>query len=272
MGLNHSERQTSSMLLSEIYNESRARNPRYSLRAFARKINIPVSSLSEILANKREITPKMAEKISTALKMSKSKQDSFLKSVHKNHIRKLANLEAKKLDSYASGLKELNPHLLEEDNYKLIAEWIHFAILSLIETKDFKFKPAWIAKRFGVSTSTVRDALLRLLRLGLVEEAEGTLILKQEGCAATTKKSCEALQHFYKENMSQAIHAMETIPVELREFSSITLAIDPDKMEFAKALILRFRRFAAKLLESDKGTEVYNMNIQLFPITKLRNV
>lgn len=52
--------------------EDKARNPRRSMRAFARKLEISPSTLSEILSGKRSITSKMARRIAEKLELDES--------------------------------------------------------------------------------------------------------------------------------------------------------------------------------------------------------
>jgi hypothetical protein len=48
----------------------------------------------------------------------------------------------------------------------------------------------------------------------------------------------------------------------------MTMAIDPRKLPLAKTLIREFRFRLAELLETGNRTEVYNLNVQLVPVTK----
>ena len=56
--------------------------------------------------------------------------------------------------------------------------------------------------------------------------------------------------------------------MELRDFTSMTMAIDPEKLTEAKKKIREFRRGLSEFLEAGKKEEVYRLNIQLVPVTK----
>ncbi|MGZ3740999.1 MAG: DUF4423 domain-containing protein, partial [Bdellovibrionota bacterium] len=62
--------------------------------------------------------------------------------------------------------------------------------------------------------------------------------------------------------------AIEAVPTEERDITSMTMAIDPRRLPLAKTLIRKFRFRLADLLETGDRTEVYNLNVQLVPVTK----
>src|SRR5205809_112872 len=116
------------LILLEEFVAIQARNPQYSMRAYAKKIGAPQSAISEILSGKRSITKKYAEKILRGL--DKNPQEIF----------EIFQNEKTNTVSYKS---------VDMDIYKLIADWYYYAILSLVETEDFESSDEWIAQRLG---------------------------------------------------------------------------------------------------------------------------
>ena len=57
------------------------------------------------------------------------------------------------------------------------------------------------------------------------------------------------------------------MPVQERDISSMTLAIDRKKLQKAKELINKFKDDMEELIESNNPDDVYNLSIQLFPLT-----
>lgn len=79
-----------------------------------------------------------------------------------------------------------------------------------------------------------------------------------------------ALRRSHRQTLEQAIESLEEVRIELRDITSITMAIDPARIGEAKTAIRRFRRDMAALLEDGRRTEVYNLNVQLVPVTRWR--
>ncbi|MGZ3744054.1 MAG: hypothetical protein ACXWRE_12165 [Pseudobdellovibrionaceae bacterium] len=88
------ELKTAADYLISIFNERKEKNPRYSLRAFARSLGVSSGQLSEILSEKRPLSHKLARRISVALALPLpesqkliylvSQQTQFLEAVGSN--------------------------------------------------------------------------------------------------------------------------------------------------------------------------------------------
>jgi uncharacterized protein (TIGR02147 family) len=55
---------------------------------------------------------------------------------------------------------------------------------------------------------------------------------------------------------------------EERFLSTSTLSLHPRKLEELRGMIREFRDRLIAFTDTEKGTEVFNFNIQLFPISK----
>ncbi len=222
-------------LLGE-FKRRKGANPSYSLRSFSRATKIQPGRLSELLAGKRRLTPKMAKRIAVELGSIPMAQGQWT--------------------------------ALEEETFSAISDWQHFAILSLLETKDFRENERWIARRLGISVLEARDSLERLIRLGIVERRENKLLPARGGFTTSQYISSAALRRSHRQSLEQAIEALEGVRVEDRDISSVTMAIDTRKLPQAKRIIRDFRRSLMRLLEAGESDEVYNLNIQLIPVSK----
>ncbi len=137
--------------------EIQQKNPAYSLRAFASKLQLSPSALSEILNGKRRVSEQLAQKTLNLLGTDPRDQSKILQLFKQRHSEILE-------DSHESNYLEL-----KSDQFQIISKWHHFAILSLAETKGFKASPLWIAKRLGIKVVEAENALERLERLGFIE-------------------------------------------------------------------------------------------------------
>lgn len=226
------------------------KNPKYSLRAFARELGISHAFLSMVLSGKRSLPSKAATKIAENLKLLPGEKKFFLE-----------NLDFTKNTPTVHGTIDL-------DKFFLISNWYHYAILSLLEVKKAKFKAGWIAKRLNISVEDAQDAMDRLVRLGLIKQQGQRW--KQTGLPLRfeNKISTYATRKYHKQVLTKAIHSLETDPMSTRDFSGNTLAIDPKVLPFAIEKIRKFRRQLAKQLEAmAPSTRVYNLMIQLFPVS-----
>jgi uncharacterized protein (TIGR02147 family) len=77
-----------------------------------------------------------------------------------------------------------------------------------------------------------------------------------------------ALRQLQLELLDKARRAIETVPIEERDCTSITMAVEPARLPEAKKMIQRFRRRMAAYLNTGQGSEVYHLTVQLTPATR----
>lgn len=245
------------MWLSEQLEVRRKKNPAYSLRAFARSLNLPAASLSQIMLGKRPLTLKTAMRIADRFDLSPNERQAFLSSVVWQGASNDSPQDAK---SYTE---------LEAETFAIISDWYHYAILSLGEIKPNFCDAKWIAKQLGITQVQARGALDRLFKLGFIKKV-GPRGYTQ--CAPPLDIQCAsklmALRKYHRQNLSLAEKALDDEPIPLRDFNSMTMAIDPDKIPLAKEAIRKFRDTIATILETGDKRRVYTLAIQLFPISK----
>ncbi len=245
------EQKLKEILMTEFMN-SKTRNSSYSMRAFSRKVGIPQSAISEILSGKRSITSKMALKIMNGLSVT-SEQISEV------------------FGNGSAGETEYKS--LEMTTFDVISDWHHFAIISLIETKNFQSHPEWISKRLGISLKTAKDSLNKLQTLDLIkiDPKSKKISLTNEQVAAISPVATAALKKANRQNLDLGLDKLESTKFEERDFTAITMCFDPNRMEEAKKLIKDFRRKFCKAMESGNRKEVYKLCVQLFPLSKIED-
>lgn len=238
--------------LSREYTSARGKNPSYSLRAFSKKIGIQPSALSEILNGKRVVSSKMGKRILDGLGTNP--------------------IESKKI---ITGFQDNNTETanLNLEHFKVISDWYYFAILSLAEIEDFSIEPEWIAKRLNIQRREAKKAVETLLNLGMLEKDELKGNYKATGIQYKTPSDIAniSLKTHTFQTLDLARESLISDPIESRDFSTVTMAIDPRNIDEAKRMIQVFRRRLTKRLESGNKKEVYKLAIQLFPLSRNGN-
>lgn len=239
--------------LNEEFSKVRISNPRFSLRAFSLKVGLSPAALSEILKGKRSVSKNLAQRTLSHLPQLKDAND----------ILNLLEAESKMPDS--APRKALS---LTLDTFHVISDWRHFAIMSLMETADFKSDSNWIAKRLRIKLNEVEHCLERLERIGIIEKSGNRLKLTGNNFDAPDEIASSAIKQFHSDGFDLARHSMQTDELDERDFISCTVTSDPQKLKAAKKMIRDFRNKLCTFLESGDKKEVYLMSVQLFPLTK----
>ncbi len=235
--------------LQKQFTDRCKKNSKYSLRSFAKYLNIDPSTLSQILNGKRKISIKATQDLCNKL------------SATTNELQRFGLLEGQ-LDT------DLNYQQLNLDMFSVISEWYHYAILELTFISGFKSDPKWIAKQLSITVHEAQSAIERLKRLGLLLEENNNLIkssrrLTNYGSINTS----QAHKELQRQILAKAQIAIDECPQEQKDITSMTMAIDPKNLDKAKLLIRNFRRELCELLEDGDQEIVYNLGIQLYPIS-----
>lgn len=237
-------------LLQEELRRRKTRNPAYSLRAFAKSLGMSPAQLSQLVSGKRPLTLKTFEKVARELELSPFEKRSALESLAQAHSPELHPRHAQ----------------LKEDEFRLISDWYHFAILSLTKIKGAKKDPVWIAKRLGIHIIDAKMAVERLERMGILSSGDQ---FKQitEPLRVLSDIPSQAIQKSHRQVLALATEKLSEVPVELRDFSVMMMDINPKNLSRAKKAIENFQDELATLLEQGESTEVYAFACQMFPLS-----
>lgn len=258
-------------LLKEELEQRTKENSKFSLRAFALFLEVDPGGLSKILSGKKLLTPELADKIISKLDLKGLKKREFLFSMaksyedagrkRKGHIIKKLNLKQRPSEYLG---EELSP-----ETYSIISKWYFYAILQLVESKNFVYDINWISEELLIEPKVVKEAIKTLIEQNLLkfedDKLKRTFAKVHSGDQYYTN---EAFKNRIEEITEKSIFALNNIPVDLRGHNTITMAIDPRKIDIAKVMIREFMGELSSVLETKKD-KVYELQVNLFPLQKV---
>ncbi|QDK46931.1 hypothetical protein DOM22_18090 [Bdellovibrio sp. ZAP7] len=239
--------------LNAILKSKRTKNPKYSMRAFARDLKTSPGRISAILAGHALPGKIVRKRILSVLDMSPEKA-SKLEFLIGKYL-----LERKAPNQYFQVTEEVQTFL---------PEWHHFAILNLLENKDFRNDQHWISHRLNLDETIVSESIKKLILVGLAKEENGKLVPTHANITSTHDIPSEALKNYHRQMIKKSMEVLDEVPVDLRDVTSLILATNPRQIYKAKLLTKQYRQDMIKLLEEGDKTEVYSVCIQITPITK----
>jgi uncharacterized protein (TIGR02147 family) len=251
-------------LLRERLTEIQRSNPNYSLRAYARKLSVHVGALTYIINGKRNVSKVLAERITQKLLLDPQQRSEIL-SLFPDKVK------YRKATNSPPGLE---PRYLELSaaQFKIAAEWEHFAIMSLANCERFEGKPEWIADRLAITPTKARQALKRLIQVGLLDQdAQGRITRTQKSYRTADDIADVSLKKHHEQSLELAKESLFRDDVKTRDFTTITMAIDPKKVDQAKDRIRQFEDEMSDLLESGQRAEVYRLAVQFFPLSRIES-
>lgn len=240
-------------LLLKKFEESKQKNFRWSQRAFASKIGLSSGALSEILKGKRLLSLQLKKKISAKLQLSPAEESIFFQEELPNH------LKAHRLEYFK----------LSDDQFHLISDWWHYAILNLINTKGFKPQITWISQRLALEEKTVGEAWDRLLRLELIKKNGKSFIRTYKRLDTSDDLVNISIQKSHLQDLEKIEESITNVPVQYRDHSSMTVVINQKSIAKAKELIRLFQDRFSEEVEVDSGDEVYKLSVAFYPLTQI---
>ncbi len=269
-------------LLRSLFIEKKSKNANYSLNAFSRDLGLSASLVSRILSGARSLTLKQGMHIAAVLGFTPADTNLFILGIVEGaadgakiskQVREKIKREADRAEENVS-LKDESPlfYNYEIERFKSISQWYHLAILNLTFVKDFQSNAEWISERLGISSNEAREAIERLLDLGMLEENENGVYKKSKtSLNFQTQKSEVAIRAFHTQMIEKAKNELNKTNKEnfdKRLINSITFSCAPEQVERFKEKINQFQD--ELLAEAKSGThqEVYQLNCQLFPLTQ----
>jgi len=261
-------------ILAETLSERTAVNPHYSLRAFARDLEISPQQLSNVINGRRGISPAASEKIAARLELTPHQKEVFCESLKAEFsVSKSQKIVAQaKLASLA---KESTTKTLELDLFKAISNWHHMALIELIKISGKKLSPNqsqrlnWLSQKLGVPENEVKLALRRLERLELVRKTPTGYAVNQDTVISDQGLSPESIRNYHRQILEKSLAALAFQTSDERYGSSSTLPVKVKNLARAKKLIQKFRvEFAKEISDHEDGEEIYALSLQFFRLTQ----
>ncbi|MBC7540981.1 MAG: TIGR02147 family protein [Bacteriovorax sp.] len=252
-------------------------NPRFSLRSYAKVLGYENPSLlSSVLKGERKLGPELAEKIAIQLNLTPVEQKYFqlliLIKYSKNSTEKMM---------YTDLLEQTKPEVVISqfsvsiDSFRFIEDWYHLAILEMIELKDFKYDLGLMARRLGrgLNRELVESAVLRLIRLGLVEESKTKRYLKRKDGSFIIDKNIpsDSIKKHHDQFIQFARMAIFDQPIEERDVRSTTITLKKKNFKKAQDILKKAHTELLELSCSGDGDDVYQLCTQLFKLTNNLN-
>ena len=256
-------------------------NPRYSLRAFARDIGISPQLLSNFINAKRGLSEVTAAKIANEMQLDKRERELFLNEIRSQHARSFAvRRESKnKIQKLKSTDRVLKTHALTGDQFKVISNWYHLAILSLFRSNPAgPHTAATVSSRLNISSNEAELAISRLLKLQLIKKVQNRQQYQVMNLA-TEHESPQpglAIRTFHLQVLKMLETQLQNGVVDTRYGSTVFLPLDVDQATRLKLLIHQFQEQAMSIcaesfddeLTAIKPKEIYALTSHYFQVSK----
>lgn len=241
---------------------------KYSQRWIAKRAGFKSPQmLSMIIAGQRGLSKDRVLALADVFKLEKSARDYFEIIVDlgqcEDSAAHQALLERIKI-SFKQGLAES----LSDEGMEMLRDWYIPVIRELVTLKNFEPRIEWMSEVLSVPEAMCREAVQLLLAKGFLRLSNGQYERTVPSVHNHRRNQPLIVARYHLQMIERAIKGL-TVPMEQRYFESLTVSAPKDKIPEVRAAIQRFCREMDALLEaSERRDEVYQLNVQFFPLTE----
>jgi uncharacterized protein (TIGR02147 family) len=257
--------------LKSFFELKKSHNPNWSYGVWANKLGLKAtSSLTKIITGEREPGPDITQKMVSFFNFNSVEGQYFNDLIRLSKIKDDPRLKMMLMERMGREHPDAHLHIMDDRSVEIISNWFGLTIRELVKLSDFVEDAEWIQKRlmFEVSTTEINKTLDDLQHQGLIKRDKAGKLRVSDGLLHTTNDvASEGIKKYHEQMLDNAKVAIRSTPLEKREFNAETFVIDEKNLPEAKEFIREFKSKFVRNFEEKEGNQVYQLQIQFFPLT-----
>lgn len=259
--------------LGDVYQAVKAKVKPYSYLSFAEDLGFSKTNVVRlIIAGQRPITIKAAEKIAKAFELigpSKKYWLTLIAYSNERYPNKREKLFTDLLRYRAMCNSTANNNLQME----YFSEWYHPIIREMVGLADFNGSPEWIRERlaFPLRLEKIKQSLILLEEIGLIklDSDSGRYCRSDEKIMTDSEIDSMAIIRYHQKMIEAGKESITRVDEDLRDIRAMTACFPRTMVPKLKEKIQGWLLETIELeQEVEEASEVFQLNIQLFPFTK----
>lgn len=247
----------------------------YGIFAAAANIKSP-QYLKLIIEGKRNLSVDMIHKFANALQLNKSQTEEFRlmvlwtqetdPSIRNQHLRDLNEFRVN---------QSLEQGVIDLQTFKKIPNWIGWIIYAMLDQEGvtFQIEELKTLLRQKANENEITDAIDRLVNIGQIVKVEQTGTLKKGRVLVENPEDIPVplIKKLQTQLMYLGLESLYQDEPTEREFGTLTLCLTKQEFEDLRFQLRKMRKQIHKDTTikrmSKKGERIYQLNLQLFPVT-----
>lgn len=262
-------------LLLGLIQERKRLKKTFSYRWFSQRagFNSP-NILNLVVKGKRHLSLESAEKVIEIFNLKKEEGIYFKNLLQFEKAKTLSEKEyfAKEIIKLKKYQNQFPLSAIQLDYYE---QWFNIPVRELFSLINPPQDSLAISECLipSVSPSEIDHSLDALKKLGLIVSTQQGFNQAQSSITTGNKFANYSVVGFHKKMMQLGSEALDRFSSSEREISSVTIGLSEEKFKVIQKMIEDFRNQLMLISEEDSQKErVYQLNFQLFPLTRKRDV
>ena len=249
-------------------------DPKFSHRWLASRLDLSTSNfIMLVMQGKRNLSPPVRSRMSEVFKHSRKEADYF-----ENMVNFIQAKSGKEKDLYFSRMTALRKSVkvdrIKEWQYEYYSNWYNPVIRELVASQGFDGNPANLCKLLqpSITPKQAKRSIDLLVKLGMIRKAGSRYEQTNSVISTDPEVNSLAIVNFHRSMGTLAVEALDRKKKDERNITSVTININADTYDAVRKKIDDFRQELLALADSiPQGERVYQVNFQLFPVSKNTN-
>ncbi len=243
------------------------RRPHYSLRAFARDLELSPSTLSDFLNNKLSLSEERIQLLAKKIALESKHQDHWLDLVRLKYSKKRSDIQLAKIR--IKQRLEKNGGKLSIARFKTLTTWYYLCVYHLIQMHP-RFQDIDVcAKSLGITTAEVQNALMALVQVGILKFDNNIYQPQEDFVLVSEETPSEHIRKYHAQFLYKANQSIEEQPPSLRELSTCIMTVRKEDIEKIRLEIQNFAdTVVAKYTAAADVDQLYCLTTQFFSLTE----
>ena len=238
----------------------------YSRQALARDLGVSAAFVTNLL-NGKKLPPKdRLSALCRHLELDVPERLALYKAVLLGGSRDLSSLKL-----FQSNLDETKRKISSGPISGALANWWNLAVLEGLSLETPYNEVENLRRSLGISRVQLDKSLLQLKEAGAIEYHEGLPVKKETHLYIPTGRSKAEIRAFHEQMILKARQELTSKTLDedfhRRLITGFTFALNPNCTDSIKQKILKFLDEIAQEASQGECHEVYQCNVQFFPLT-----
>ncbi|MDG5816880.1 TIGR02147 family protein [Chitinispirillales bacterium ANBcel5] len=254
--------------LRNYYEEKKRETTFFSYRYMGRRLGLDPGFLVKVLQGKMHLSVKAASAVSKLCKFTNSESEYFECLVR--FARSSSPEENKIYFEKLMEIRGVDAQIVAVRQYDFYKKWYHSAIRSLIGFYPFAGNYEELAKKLAppITQEQAEESIKLLLELGFIEkDSDGKYSLTENIITTGDSWKSAMISAYQEETIKLAGEAIDRFSKEVRDISTMTVSARVKDLETIKELARKFRQSVLQLCSEHTGEVVYQVNLQVFPLS-----
>ncbi|ERP39047.1 TIGR02147 family protein [Chitinivibrio alkaliphilus] len=256
--------------LRDHFEKAKKEHSHYSLRYVSQKTGVDPSFYAKILKREKHLGDDSVEAVKSILNFTHSNEAEYFTTLV--HFTKTKNKKVReRLLDHLLMLRESTAHPI--DDFYYFSKWYIIPVREMLAVYNIRKEDVThLGSRFlhPLSEEEVREAVHILENLSMIgPDSSGYLKPRRDFVSTGDQWQSLGVRAFQKKMMALGSEALESTPREERDISTLTVSIDTEALPRIKKRLSRARKDIMHVVgECENPDRVYQINMQVFPLTK----